>query len=97
MITNKDKKILKALGNSAIKYNIGKDAISDELLDVLAKALKAHELIKLVFNKVVAKDKDNLTKEIIEKLDAEFVFSIGHTCLIYKENKQKKDYIKLPH
>ena len=48
MFTSNEKKQLKALASvEKTKYQIGKNEISDNLLDMLNKALTARELIKI--------------------------------------------------
>ena len=48
MLTPKQKRELKALASTlTIRYQIGKNEISDTLIDMLDKALTAHELIKI--------------------------------------------------
>ena len=96
MLTNKEKKKLKALANtSKHKYQIGKDKIDEDVITLLTNALKAHELIKVYFNKSIAKEMDELTNEIVNATKAELVTTIGHTIVLYKENKEKKNRIIL--
>jgi len=96
MINNKDKKKLKAIANTSThKYQIGKDKTDDNVILTLVNALKAHELIKVYFNKSVASSIDELTKVIINKTNSELVGQIGHMIIIYKENKEKKNRIIL--
>lgn len=95
-ISNKNIKKLKAIANTSNhKYQIGKNEIDDNVIDLLLKALKAHELIKVYFNKAVVPNKDKLTKEIVLKTNSNFVGCIGHMIILYKENKEKKDRIIL--
>ncbi len=96
MLTNKEKKKLKALANtSKHKYQIGKDKIDSDVISLLNNALKAHELIKVYFNKSIALEMDALVDEIIKKTKAEEVTTIGHCLILYKGNKEKKDHIIL--
>lgn len=96
MLSNKEKKKLKALANtSKHKYQIGKDKIDSDVIALLNNALKAHELIKVYFNKSIAPEMETLTDEIVKKTNANLVTSIGHSIVLYKENKEKKDRIIL--
>ena len=96
MLTNKEKKKLKALANtSKHKYQVGKDKIDNDVITLLNNALKAHELIKIYFNKSIAKEMDELTNEIVNATKAELITTIGHTIVLYKENKEKKNRIIL--
>ena len=52
MLTPKQKRELKALASTlTIRYQIGKNEISETLINMLDKALTAHELIKIDFMK----------------------------------------------
>ncbi|MCQ2792484.1 MAG: YhbY family RNA-binding protein [Bacilli bacterium] len=96
MLTTKNKKQLKALANtSKHKYQIGKNKIDDDVITLLNNALKAHELIKIYFNKSITGEMKVLIKTIINETNSELVTTIGHSIVIYKENKEKKDRIIL--
>ena len=96
MLSNKEKKKLKALANtSKHKYQVGKDKVDNDVITLLNNALKAHELIKIYFNKSIAKEMDELSNEIVKATKAELVTTIGHTIVLYKENKEKKNRIIL--
>lgn len=96
MITNKNKKQLKALANkSAMRYQIGKDSVDEDVFNMLNNALKAHELIKIYFNKNIVDKMHEISDIIVKKLNAELVDNIGHTIIIYRENKEKKNHIIL--
>jgi len=95
-INNKNKKKLKALANTSIhKYQIGKDEIDNNVINLLLAALKAHELIKVYFNKSVVPNMDKLTNTIVKKTESNLVGTIGHMIILYKENEEKKDRIIL--
>ena len=96
MLKNKDIKKLKALANkSNHKYQIGKNKIDNNVIKLINDALKAHELIKIYFNKNIASEIDTLSEIIIKATDSNMVNIIGHCLIIYKENKEKKDKIVL--
>jgi len=96
MISNKNKKYLRALANtSKHKYQIGKDGVDDDVISLINNALKAHELIKVYFNKSIAIDRNKLTEVIVNKTNSNLVGEIGHMIILYRENKEKKDRIIL--
>lgn len=96
MLTNKQIKKLKALANgSKHKYQIGKSAIDVNVIALLNNALKAHELIKVYFNKSMINEIDRLTEEIVNKTESTLVGKIGHTIILYKTNLNKADHIIL--
>lgn len=95
-MTNKNKKQLKALASrDKLRYQIGKDSIDEEVLLMLENAIKARELIKVYFNKNIIDKMEALTDIIIKKLNAELIGTIGHTIILYRENKEKKNRIIL--
>ncbi|MCQ2752906.1 MAG: YhbY family RNA-binding protein [Bacilli bacterium] len=96
MLTNKNKKQLKALANTSThKYQIGKGAVDASVVALLNNALKAHELIKVYFNRSITSEMAKLTDEIIIATQCELVTTIGHSIVLYKANPNKKDRIIL--
>ena len=52
MLSKTQIRYLKGLASKLeIKYQIGKNEITDTVLDMLSKALDSHELIKITLNK----------------------------------------------
>lgn len=96
MLTSKQKKQLKSLANTSThKYQIGKGEVDKNVINLLNSALKAHELIKVYFNKSVAPTMDKLVADIIKGTNAELIATIGHMIIIYKANPEKKNRIVL--
>ena len=90
MLTKAQKKQLKALANTLdIKYQIGKNEVSATLLDMLDKALTAHELIKIDVMKSVDDDIEDLSSKLSTSLKAEIVQTIGRTIILFRRNPQK--------
>lgn len=89
MLNNAQKRQLKALGAKLdIKYQIGKNGLTDSLLDVLNKALVAHELIKVDVMKSLETPVMEIALDLSSKLNAEIVQVLGRTVLLFKLNKE---------
>ena len=91
MLTNNEKKQLKALANTLdTKYLIGKNEITDTLIDMLDKALTAHELIKIDVMKAVVSPVMELALDLSSKLNAEVVSVVGRVIVLYRLNKKNQ-------
>ena len=90
MLTQSQKKQLKALAAKLdIKYQLGKKEISDSLIDMLNKALTAHELIKIDVMKGYEGEMEPLAMDLSMKLKAEVVQIVGRVIVLYRRNKDK--------
>lgn len=96
MLTNIQKKQLRAIANQEIKtkYQIGKNGITEPTIDLLDKALIAHELIIIDVLKACDEDIDDIAHKLINALYGEVVQIIGRTIVFYRKNR-KKEIIKL--
>ena len=90
MLTQNEKKQLKALSNKLdIKYQLGKNEISESLIDMLNKALVAHELIKIDVMKGATKPIMALSLDLSSLLHADIVQVVGRVITLYRPNKEK--------
>ncbi len=64
---------------------IGKQGLTDGIIAATAKALDAHELIKVRFLDFKEEKKD-LTAELAEATASEIAGIIGHVAILYKEH-----------
>ena len=88
MLTPKQKRELKALASTlTIRYQIGKNDISASLLDMLDKALTAHELIKIDVMKGCSLPIMEVALDIAHKLNAELVHVMGRVIILFRRNK----------
>ena len=73
---------------------IGKKDIIDGSIRSIENSLKAHELIKVKFlgNSITEEDKNNIKI----KLNCDIAGSIGKTLILYRQNKEEDQKIKLP-
>ena len=89
MLTPKQKRDLKALASTiTIRYQIGKNEISDTLIDMLNKALIAHELIKIDVMKGCSLPIMEVALDISNKLNAELVHVMGRVIILFRRNKE---------
>ena len=90
MLTQSQKKQLKGLASKLeIKYQVGKNALSDTLLAMLDKALTAHELIKVDVMKGYEGEMEPLSMDLSLALKAEVVQIVGRVIVLYRRNKEK--------
>lgn len=97
MISGKQRSYLKSLANRLEPiFQVGKNGVTENFIKQLDEALEAREIIKInVLNNSLLEAKD-VAFEVTEKLEAEFVQSIGNKFVIYRESKENKK-IELPH
>lgn len=96
MLTGKQRSYLKGKAHTLDPiFQLGKSGLTENFLKQVEEALEARELIKIKILQNCELDPTSTANEIVEKLNAEFVQSIGSKFVIYKEsNKNKK--IELP-
>lgn len=88
MLTNNQKKQLKAMASTLdIKYQIGKNEITDTVISMLDKALTAHELIKIDVMKSVVAPVMELALDLSSRLNAEVVQVVGRVIVLYRFSK----------
>ena len=88
MLNPKQKRELKALASTlTIKYQIGKNEISETLVSMLDKALTAHELIKIDVMKGCSLPIMEIALDISNKLNAELVHVMGRVIILFRRNK----------
>lgn len=91
MITGRQRSYLKSLANNLTPLQqVGKNGVSEGLIEQIDKLLEDHELVKITVlqnSPVTAKE---ITQEILEATGAEFVQQIGNKLTIYRESKENK-------
>jgi RNA-binding protein len=75
---------------------IGKDGITEAVVQQVQEALTARELIKLKVLETSFMSAREASEALCEALEAEPVQCIGSKLVIYKANPKKADAIKLP-
>lgn len=90
MLNNNQKKQLKGIASTLKqKYQVGKNEISDTVIDMLNKAITAHELIKIDVMKAVEQPVMELALDLASKLNADVVQVIGRVIVLFRRNKEK--------
>ena len=96
MLTTKQKVYLrsKAQGIKPVAQ-IGKEGLSDNLMETVLNYLKKHELIKISIlqNSYVTKEE---AEQFFNQEEIEFVQSIGRQIILYKQSDDAIDPIKFP-
>ena len=73
---------------------VGKEGISENLIESLSNALEARELIKATLLPAAGEDGENLAANIAELLHAEVVAVIGRKAIFYRySHKEKIEHI----
>ena len=89
MLTPKQKRELKGLASTlTTRYQIGKNDISNTVVDMLDKALVAHELIKIDVMKGCASPVMEVAIDVSNKLNAELVTVMGRVIVLFRRNKE---------
>lgn len=91
MLTTQNRAKLKSIAtNLKDLVFIGKDGLTDNVIDQINDNLFAHELIKIKVQRSVSDEIKNLALEIEEKCEAEVVSIIGNKILVYKYTDKPK-------
>lgn len=99
ILTGKQKKFLKGLAHSLpALVQVGKEGISQPLIDSVAIELERRELLKVKLGKNSGVDKGEGATQLAQATDSCMVQLIGKTIVLYKPNpeKKKEERIKLP-
>ena len=91
MLTTQNRAKLKSIAtNLKDLVFIGKDGLTDNVIDQINDNLFAHELIKIKVQRSVSDEITSLALEIEEKCEAEVVSIIGNKILVYKYTDKPK-------
>ena len=95
MLTGKQKRYLRSLAETQpALFQIGKDGLSDNLINTVNNAFNTRELVKIRLLQSVAEDPKGLGFDLAMYTHSELVQIIGRTILLYK--KGRKPEIVLP-
>ncbi len=98
-LTGKQTRYLRGMGHSLEpKVIVGREGISDNLLQSANDALSAHELIKIKLGQNCPLNKNDAAKQLAGQTGASLVQLIGKTILLYLANPKlkKKEKIRIP-
>ena len=96
MLSGKQRRYLKSMANRMTPtFQIGKNGVTDNFLNQVDEYLEVKEIIKIKILNNSFLDTKETANEIANKLNAEFVQSIGNKFVIYRESEDNKT-IKIP-
>lgn len=96
MLTGKQKQYLKAIAvNFPAVVQIGKDGLTEAVVESAENAIHARELVKVKVNQNSAEEIGHTAEVLAEALSAELVQVIGHNCVLFRR-KEKKSRYELP-
>ncbi len=91
MLTAQERATLRSLAtNLKDLVFIGKEGLTDNVINQIEDNLYAHELIKIKVQKSVIEEIKDLSTLIAEKCDAEVVSIIGSKILLYRYTNKPK-------
>ena len=91
MLTTKQKVFLRSLAQTEKPmFQIGKDAISDNLIKTVNNYLNKHELVKISVLKNCEEDLKEVAFDLARLTKSEMVQVIGRQVILYKKAKEPK-------
>ncbi|MBE5039373.1 ribosome assembly RNA-binding protein YhbY [Ructibacterium gallinarum] len=89
MLTSKQRARLRAMANSIpALYQIGKDGITETMIEQFNLALEAKELIKVHVLENAMMDVREAAETVAQKTGAQTVQMIGSKFVLYKQSKE---------
>ena len=96
MLTGKQKQYLKSQAVRLPAYvQIGKEGLTDTVIDSVRDVLLARELVKVKINQNSDEDIRDTAGLLSRDLDCVIVQIIGRNCVLFKQ-KEKKSHYELP-
>ena len=91
MLTTKQKVYLRSLAQTEKPlFQIGKDALSDNLVDTINNALRKRELVKVSILKSAPGDVKEIAFDLAMLTKSELIQVIGRQVVLYKRAKEPK-------
>lgn len=88
-MTSKERAYLKSLASKIPSlYQIGKDGIGENMVELISNALLARELIKVHVLENSLMDVREAAEELAEKTSAQVVQTIGNKFVLYKRSEK---------
>ena len=88
-LTGKDRRALRAMGNPlrAVVY-VGKEGVTDALLQSIGEAHARHELIKVKIVELAGHDRKDVAAQLEQRTDSQVVGMVGGTILLYRRDPE---------
>lgn len=91
MLNGKQKRYLRGLSNKLkTDVMVGKEGLSETIVETLNKALEAHELVKVSVLKSCELDFNELTLDLLSASNSDLVQTLGKTIVLYRLSKERK-------
>lgn len=91
MLSGKQKRYLRGLAScDKTIFHIGKDALSDNLIEQVDHAIEARELVKISVLKNSPVDIEETAFDLARLTDSELVQIIGRTIVLYRPSRNPK-------
>lgn len=91
MLDKKKKQYLKSLGNTLkASVQIGKDGLSENVIDMCERSLEAHELIKVALLKSCPVSVQEIALDISSQTNSDIINIIGRTILMFRQSEKRK-------
>lgn len=92
----RQKSQLKGIANTLdARFQVGKNEISGNTIEMIDKALEAHELIKVSVLKTVSSPIREIAFDLSAGTNSVVVQIIGHVIVLYRPNHEKPNHIVL--
>lgn len=98
-LTSRQKKFLKGLAHDLpALIQVGKEGLSDKLIEATDQELLRRELVKVKLGKNSGLEKDTAGITLAEATQSSLVQIIGKTLILFRANpkRKKEDRIRLP-
>lgn len=98
-LNSREKKYLKGLAHSlAVGVQIGKEDLSNQVIEAIKMELERHELVKIKIGQSSGLDKTEASEKIPVLTSSSFVQLIGKTIVVFKANRKlpKDKQIRIP-
>ena len=84
-------RIKSALSTEKATVHVGKEGVTAQVIEEVAKQLEAREMIKAKILKTALQEEEakNIAAKIAEQTEAELVEVRGHTFLLFKRKKKQ--------
>ena len=90
MFTSKQRAHLRSLASTMKPImQVGKEGITENLVESLSEALEARELIKINLLPTSGEDGDNIAQNLADLLHAELVAVIGRKAILYRRSSRQ--------
>ncbi|MEG0328836.1 MAG: ribosome assembly RNA-binding protein YhbY [Longicatena sp.] len=91
MITTKQKCALRSVAQTTKPlFQMGKDAISANMIKTIGDSLEAHELVKVSMLKTCTLSVNEAAIEVAASTHSEVIQTIGRTFTLYRRSKKNK-------